>query len=327
MTIKELYQRFRQWQKNPMEYHRSKELRHCVNCGEEFHGDYCPTCGQKWDTGPVSWKNLHQEWMSIWGLGSRSLPLTLMQLLLRPGYLIGDYISGKRRNCYSPLSMVLLVTLVVLMIGHWLDLNYTTEVTPEQLADSSVLSKMNLWLKAHEDLAMLFGFMFMLLPTYIVFRYAPQYPRHTLPQGFFIQLFNVTQYVCLLLPFGLICKMIALGEAENEEIENAFRKIIYLLLLFVNYKQLFGYGVWGTLWRVVACFVMWKYTVYLVICLMVIGYVTLLHGEIPTGFKEWSLEGGITTCLVLSAIIISTLCIVLFANWRSRAKASAQVKE
>jgi len=112
----------------------------------------------------------------------------------------------------------------------------------------------------------------------------------------------------------------ALGEAENEEIENAFRKIIYILLLFVNYKQLFGYGVWGTLWRVIACFVMWKYTVYLVLCLTVIAYVTLFHGEIPTGFKEWSLEGGITTCLVLSAIIISTLCIVLFANWRSEVR-------
>ena len=325
MTIKELYQLFHQWQENPVEYKRSKAVRQCNNCGDEFHGDYCPTCGQKWDTGPVSWSNLRQQWMDLWGLGTRSLPLTIMQLLLRPGYLIGDYISGKRRNCFSPLSMFLLVAMVVFMIGHWLDLNYIREPAPEKIGDPNFLSRLDVWLITNADLLMLFSYIWMLLPTYIMFRHAPRFPRHTLPQGFFIQVFNATQYVCLLLPFGLICKMMALSEAENEIIEGIYQILILHLLLFVNFKQLFGYGVWGTLWRVVACFVIYKYSIYLIFISIILVYSTLFHGVIPPSFPEWSTEKAIYTCIFICAIIIVTLGIALFANRRSRKKMSLPV--
>ena len=83
MTTKELCRKFRQWQKQPAEYEECTDMHRCCNCEREFRGNYCPACGQKWDTGPVSWSNLRQQWMNLWGLGTRSLPVTILQLFLR----------------------------------------------------------------------------------------------------------------------------------------------------------------------------------------------------------------------------------------------------
>ena len=50
---------------------------------------------------------------------------------------------------------------------------------------------------------------FFILPTWLVFRFAPGYPRHTLPEGCFLQVFLST--LSLLLSFL---------DYVNEDIEN-----------------------------------------------------------------------------------------------------------
>jgi predicted amidophosphoribosyltransferase len=47
MSLKQLYPRFRNWQRQPLSYKEiSSELRCCCNCGSEMENDYCPRCGQ-----------------------------------------------------------------------------------------------------------------------------------------------------------------------------------------------------------------------------------------------------------------------------------------
>ena len=81
-----------------------------------------------------------------------------------------------------------------------------------------------------------------ILPTWIMFRYAPRNTRHSLPEGFFIQvLFSVLMVVLnFFLIYLVLVNLIA------------FNIAIVLLTMFyyiVGYMQLFGYGFWGTLWR------------------------------------------------------------------------------
>lgn len=322
MTIKELYHRFRQWQENPMTYQKSQAAHHCLNCGEDYQGNYCPTCGQSADTGPVSWRNLRQEWMGLWGLGTRSLPYTIIQLLLRPGYLMREYISGKRRNCYSPLGMLVLVAVVVTLIDHWLDLDYTPQANAEQATDALLYTQVFVWLAEHKHIAVLLTYLLTLVPTYIVFRYAPRYPRHTLPQGFFIQVFNATQYLCLLIPLGLLYKMLILYQADIISVEDyhSYKMALLPILLFFNYRQLFGYGVWGTLWRTISCFLIWFLTFIIVLCLVMLVYFSLLHAEIPLNEEEWSPQFAINVSLLLAGSIISILCIIVLINRRGKKK-------
>ena len=306
MTVKE---RFRRWQRQPAGYNtESRETHLCNNCGREYCGNYCPTCGQKWDTGPVSWSNLRQQWMAQWGLGTRSLPLTIMQLFLRPGYLIGEYISGKQRNCFPPFSMLVLVAVAVSMIGKGLGLEYVGDSEITQVNPTPIGNFRN-WLGANMDYGPLFFFLLMIGPTYIIFRYAPRHTRHTLPQGFFIQVFNATQFILLLLMMGLVCRLLGLtGTAQN--IANA---MLFLLLvpsfLFLSYKQLFGYSVWGTIWRSVCCYVIMLYLFYLIIvCADVFFYGVQVQDITPENVHR--------KAIVMLAIIIFILCGATFINRR-----------
>ena len=117
-TLKEKYQRFRQWQENPFDYHDSHEHHGCCNCGAESENNYCPRCGRKAVYGPITWRSVWQGIMDVWGVGTRSLPFTLWQLLWRPGYLMRDYISGKRQVSFPPVKMLVIVGIFAVIIDN-----------------------------------------------------------------------------------------------------------------------------------------------------------------------------------------------------------------
>ena len=78
-------------------------------------------------------------------------------------------------------------------------------------------------------------------PNYFIFKFAPRNTYHTLPQGFFIQVFGSVAFLI----FNMIYDITSMGKLMF---------VFTALLLYFTYKQLFGYGVWGTLWRLIASF-------------------------------------------------------------------------
>ena len=251
MTIKERYQRFRQWQLQPIHYQPSSEQHHCNNCGQDYTGRFCPTCGQRSGVGPVGWVSIRQGIMDVWGMGTRSLPYSLWQLLLRPGYLIADYINGRRQVSFPPVKMLVLVALAISIFdqlwGIEIDISVDEEIGIEWL------DRMLKWIDSHYDWSALFILLFMIPPTYSVFRYSPRQPRHTLPQGFFIQVFNSTLYLCFLLCWAILEEWLVRSD-KDADVELL---VVLPLMIFYVYKQLFGYSLWGTLWRSSACWVIW----------------------------------------------------------------------
>ena len=80
-----------------------------------------------------------------------------------------------------------------------------------------------------------------ILPTWFFFRKAPLYPKHTIPEGFYLQVYlAILSYI--------------LYSIFVENISIAF--VLTLCYDFMAYKQLFGYGYWGTLWRLATCIVL-----------------------------------------------------------------------
>lgn len=278
MTLRERYNKFQQWQRQPVKYHKSGERHTCNNCNEDFTGNYCPTCGQKATVGPVTWDSIRQGVMDLWGIGTRSLPYTLWQLFTRPGYLIGDYISGRRQTSFPPVKMLVIVALVIFVLGKLFGLQFDTIESMADFSDDkdSIFFQFSQWLLKHYDWLTLFLFMAMVLPTYIVFRYAPHHPRHTLPQGFFIQVFNSTQFLCLAFMWAVINRLV------NLHLEGDMVTVLLLfpLLLFYNYKQLFGYGTWGTVWRMFACWMLWILSFVFLIQIDGLGYDILRHKDL-----------------------------------------------
>ena len=85
----------------------------CLNCGQEFVGNFCPRCSQSAETkSNVGWKTLANSVMDAFGLDTSPLLRTFWHLLWRPGHLISDYLNGKRQMCAPPLSTFIMAIML-----------------------------------------------------------------------------------------------------------------------------------------------------------------------------------------------------------------------
>ena len=238
MSIKERYHRFLEWQREPFHYKLKEHAScHCANCGHEFTSEFCPVCGQKYGVGKISWNTVRQGIMLLWGMDSRSLPYTLWQLLLRPGYLIHDYISGRRLVSFPPVKMLFIVALAYLFFTKLIE-DGTAVSTPNSNEPGNLIDAFGNIMETNPGWGMLIQTSLFILPTWILFRFAPRHEKHTLPEGFFIQVFFST--IILLLSF--------LAEV------NGWFMLLIPIYQIIGYHQLFGYGWWGTFWRIVFCY-------------------------------------------------------------------------
>ena len=264
MDIKKTYQRFKKWQQDPFEHEfSSQEPHHCHNCGHDFVGNFCPYCSQKSGLGPITWRSVGKSVAEVWGMHNRSLLYSLAQLLLRPGYFISDYINGRRQVSFPPVKMLAIIAVLGVIVDFltgaihgmitvdagermsyitsvfsWLNVHLNGAFPPP----SDYLDAVFQWLNTHPDLLSLVLLSFLIIPNYFIFRFAPRNARHTLPQGFFVQVFSTAMFMIL----NMLYDLTALGWLVL---------LLGMVMVFATYKQLFGYGVWGTLWRVVTSFV------------------------------------------------------------------------
>ena len=110
MKQMQLYARFRDWQRNPFHYEpMAHEVHRCLSCGYEYEGNFCPNCGQDSNTGRLGWHSVFAKMFDVWDVEKSSLPTTLLHLLSRPGYMICDYLDGRRRPYYSPVMLVFIL--------------------------------------------------------------------------------------------------------------------------------------------------------------------------------------------------------------------------
>ena len=119
ISIRTAYRRFRQWQLDPFEHEfKSQTTHHCRNCGHDFVGNFCPVCSQKEDVGRITWKSVAQSIAEVWGMHNRSLLYSVVQLFLRPGYFISDYISGKKQVSFPPVKMLAIIALLGIVVDY-----------------------------------------------------------------------------------------------------------------------------------------------------------------------------------------------------------------
>ena len=241
--IKDKYQQFKHWQREPVKYGNCDDVHYCNNCGLMFAGNFCPRCSQKAELGRITWKSVRHGIMDIWGLGTRSLLYSLLQLLFRPGYFISDYISGKRQVSFPPVKMLFIVTVIYSLVVYWL-FPQVFGVHLDDVSEESrrLMSNYYQWYEGHFSWAMLGMALLAIIPTWVMFRNAPRNTRHSLPEGFFIQvLFSVLMVV---LNFCLIYLVLI-----DLMVFNVVVALVTMFYYIVGYMQIFGYRFWGTLWR------------------------------------------------------------------------------
>lgn len=134
-NIAEKWKAFCEWQHRPYQVAKKSEEHHCCRtCGEEFQGNYCPRCGQSSRIGRYSLKNALLLFLDVWGMGNRGMFRTLRDLILRPGYMIRDYVSGMQMAYFPPFKLFFLLTALSLLVDSGLNVKgeKAAETTTEQ---------------------------------------------------------------------------------------------------------------------------------------------------------------------------------------------------
>ncbi len=292
MKISEFIARFRRWQLTPVATAslNGTEQHVCHNCGESYDGRYCPRCGQTARTVRLTVRNVMSNALDVWGAGNRSMPRNIIHLLFRPGYMIADYLRGHRQPYFPPFKMLFIMMAMFLMIVHvsrWM-VNYTEPENPtalERIAVSmdsidakdvsgvalqsfqmrkdmmnAVILQVKEWFDNHQAISLVVFQGFVAVSIWIVFRRSKRLPRLSLSEQVFVQVFLSSQILICSTIYFLLSLMWVHG--GNDDLPQLLTTAIYL----ADYKQIFGFGWWGTFWRLVLAVVM----------LLTVGFLVLI---------------------------------------------------
>ena len=265
----------------------------CLNCHTEFIGNYCPSCGQPASTQRFTVKKALMATLEVWGMGNRSLPRTVWNLLYRPGQMIGEYLDGKRMPFFPPVKMLFVLCIFFAVESSLLGEKTISEQITSSLNDEALkkdfkengnntvvnfngknisteemvttVKDIVVWMDQHKAVELICLHSFFMLFAWLVFRKSPTRPKSTLAEHFFTQVFMSGQMMAL--------SIIYLPIFSNGNEDYAFYPLPWWLLfiLFVwDYKYIFGYKWRATIRKVIVVHIL-SLTLFIAIAGMVAG--------------------------------------------------------
>ena len=260
--LKEKYRRFRQWQLQPHQVAPLvNEPHECATCGTHYEGNYCPRCGQSAKIGRYSFKKAFLLFLDVWGLGNRGMFRTIRDLILRPGYMIRDYLQGMQMAYFPPFKMFFLLVALSLIVETGLNVKMENRLvsTQEQFAqglnnaftekdstsvtvaeDSSdsvknfLSHEVNDWMMKHISMVTIVFLLLFSGPLYLFFRKSPAYPNIRFSEFFVAMVYSMNMIDI----FSIVTNFLCL---------NVFLDFFFLFLIIIPIKQLSGYSYWRTL--------------------------------------------------------------------------------
>lgn len=286
--IKEKYERFKEWQIKPYEVAQFTTEKHeCATCHTEFHGNYCPRCGQKSTIGRYSFKTAFLTFLDVWGLGNRGMFRTIRDLLLRPGYMIRDYLSGMQMAYFPPFKMFFLVITLSVLVDSGLNIKMTNTLNntfttttkvdvskePDQaLNDKDIKKKLELkildkidkfvsWLDNNQTIVQFLLLLVLSGPMYLLFRKNKKIPDIRYSE-LFIAMVYITNMMTII---NIIGGFFLPGNVSVKHLAYA--------LSIIPLTQLFGYSYLKTLFKVIASFaILISAGALLLIIVITLGY-------------------------------------------------------
>lgn len=139
---------FHLWQIRPHEVAPLADTQcKCACCGTEFVGNFCPRCGQSASVNRFSLKQAIDLFLDVWDVNNRSVFRTMRDMLLRPGYMIRDYLNGMQAGYFSPFKMFFLLATLSLLVEHGFF------YSPEEKSDNTdIVSEMEAAAKGVKEL-------------------------------------------------------------------------------------------------------------------------------------------------------------------------------
>jgi hypothetical protein len=298
MNLKEKYRVFKEWQQRPYQVAPLTQEEHtCATCGTSYQGNYCPRCGQSSRIGRYSMKTAFLLFLDVWGLGNRGMFRTIRDLLLRPGYMIRDYLGGMQMAYFPPFKMFFLLATLSILVNSGLnirgdnqfetavqtyersfDMNIQTVSADENASVDSEKDKADIELQDrintiarsfirfvfdHQTIIELVWLLVLSLPLYVLFRNCPAIPDLYYTE-FFVAMIYITNLMNIVSTvFSFFC------------LDLSINGLLTQLLSIIALKQLCGYSYLRTILGLIASFVIISIAVMIIMVLfgIVIGVV------------------------------------------------------
>ena len=136
------YKRYREWKLEPHQVAPLSEEQHeCATCGTHYEGNYCPRCGQSARIGRYSFKKAILLFLDVWGLGNRGMFRSIRDLILRPGYMIRDYLRGMQMAYFPPFKMFFLLLALWLVVDSGLNIQFVNREKQNKKETEQIFSR------------------------------------------------------------------------------------------------------------------------------------------------------------------------------------------
>ncbi len=90
----------------------------CLNCNNTFESDYCPYCGQAAKTKRLRLTEIVNNFIGSFVGGDNRFLRTCLDLICRPGYMVRDYLNGKRVRYYNPLQLYVFMLTLYAVVSY-----------------------------------------------------------------------------------------------------------------------------------------------------------------------------------------------------------------
>ena len=218
-------------------------------------------------------------------LGEAEYWRTLWQLFWRPGYVMSDFINGKRRRYLKPFQLLIGTTVMLAIAlaivpakverGESLAARYERELSKSNLTDQErekaqpvitcfqYIDTYRLWKEEHLAIGLLTSSFLSIFFAWLLFRKSPRrenpYVEAKEKQANynFPEILTVVIFVAAQLQFVNTVWVLIVGwfQPTISLSPFAFPGYVTYIIMFIDYQQLFGRKWYSTLWRTLFCII------------------------------------------------------------------------
>jgi len=229
----------------------------------------------------ITMKRAVLTFMETWGLGSRNIFYTMWHLLWRPGYMISDYVNGRRKRYLQPFFMFFVLTLILVQLAWVLKVQtpknrdvtllaynllrdhndkFTVDQSMKILKTAQWVDVVHDWRDENRGWDILIQSMGVLIATWLLWRKSPRIgtAEWVVESGEYIEGYNFAEiatiiaYILCQLQILSMVAMLLFHRLPFDHMEGfamIIPKLVIFAVLLIDFKQLFQRDWWPTIWR------------------------------------------------------------------------------